>query len=184
MTGQLTAGSYAVPANAQFAVVAARWNDFIVDSLLEGTVDTLRRHGVSGDRIEVVRVPGAFELTVVCKKLAESGEFAAVIALGCVIRGATAHFEYVSGSATYGLTQVAASTGVPIVFGVLTTETTAQALERAGNDDGNKGREAALTALEMASLMATLSGGAARARDKSAKPAKPAKKKPTRRKAR
>jgi len=176
MTGKLTEGSFSIPKAARFAVVAARFNAFIVDDLLEGALTTLRKHGVAGARVQVVRVPGAFELPVVCKKLAESGEYAAIITLGCVIRGATAHFEYVAGGAATGLMQVAVTSGVPVVFGVLTTETAAQAFERAGANADNKGSEAALCALEIASLMAELA--APSKRGKRSKPAVTAAKRP------
>jgi 6,7-dimethyl-8-ribityllumazine synthase len=128
-----------------------------VDRLVEGAVDTLRRHGVSETRIVVVRVPGAFEIPVAARRLAESGKVDAIIALGCVIRGATAHFDYVSGGAITGCSQVAQSTGVPVVLGILTTESIEQAIERAGTKAGNKGSESALAALEMASLLRALS---------------------------
>jgi 6,7-dimethyl-8-ribityllumazine synthase len=178
MTGKLSEGSFSIPKAARFAVVAARFNDFIVDALVEGALTTLREHGVEGARLELVRVPGAFELPVLCKKLAESGEYAAIITLGCVIRGATAHFEYVAGGAATGLMQVAVTTGVPIIFGVLTTETARQAVERASANADNKGREAALCALEMASLMAERGAPKPRTPAKRSKPVKPAAKRP------
>jgi 6,7-dimethyl-8-ribityllumazine synthase len=119
-------------------------------------VDALRRHGVGESRITVVRVPGAFEIPVTCQRLAASGKVSAVIALGCVIRGATAHFEYVSSAATSGCSHVAASTGVPVIFGVLTTDSIEQAIERAGTKAGNKGAESAMAALEMANVVRAL----------------------------
>jgi 6,7-dimethyl-8-ribityllumazine synthase len=158
MSGQLHAAQFSLPKQARFAIVAARFNDFVVDGLVRGATDTLRRHGVEAKRIQLVRVPGAFELPVTCRQLAQRGKISAVIALGCVIRGETAHFEYVAGSAASGLTQAALLTGVPMIFGVLTTNTTDQALARAGDDDDNKGAEAALSALEMASVLAALRG--------------------------
>ncbi len=171
MSVQIIEGNYNPPKDARFAIVAARFNELIVDKLVEGALDTLRRHGVDAARINVVRVPGAFEIPVACKRLADSGKVHAIVALGCVIRGATAHFELVAGEAAKGCGQVAVSTGVPVVFGVLTTDTIEQAIERAGTKAGNKGSEAALSALEMASLMAQLGGqglsapsGATRAR--------------------
>jgi 6,7-dimethyl-8-ribityllumazine synthase len=150
-------GHFDPPKDARFAIVAARFNEFIVDRLVDGAIDTLRRHGVDDSRIDVVRVPGAFEIPVACKHLAESGKIDAVIAIGCVIRGATLHFELVAGEAAKGCGQVAAASGVPVIFGVLTTDTIEQAIERAGTKAGNKGSEAAACALEMASLLRTLS---------------------------
>jgi 6,7-dimethyl-8-ribityllumazine synthase len=140
----------------KFAIVVSRFNDFINDKLLSGAVDNLTRHGVSDSDITVVWTPGAFEIPPVTKKLAESGKYNAVIALGCVIRGATAHFEYVAGEAAKGIGQAAMQTGIPIIFGVLTTETIEQAIERAGTKAGNKGAESALAAIEMANLMEQL----------------------------
>jgi len=145
-------GSYAAPSGARFALVAARFNELIVDRLVEGAIDTLRRHGVADAQIVLARAPGAFELPLVCQRLAASGKFEAVIALGCVIRGATPHFDYVAGEAARGCGSVALSTGVPVAFGVLTTDSIEQALERAGTKAGNKGADAALTALEMVNL--------------------------------
>lgn len=136
-----------------YAIVAARFNELIVERLVDGAVDTLRRHGVSADSVTLVRVPGAFEIPVVVDKLAASGKYAGIIALGCVIRGATAHFDYVAGSCTNGLADTAAKYGVPVAFGVLTTDTIEQAMERAGSKAGNKGAEAAATALEMVDLL-------------------------------
>ncbi len=156
MPVQIIEGSYNPPKDASFAIVAARFNEFIVERLVAGALDTLRRHGVDDSRITLIRVPGAFELPVACKRIAESGNVHAVIALGCVIRGGTAHFELVAGEAAKGCGQVATSTGIPVVFGVLTTENIEQAVERAGTKAGNKGAEAALSALEMASLMHAL----------------------------
>ena len=156
MTVKSIEGQLQAPKNARFAIVAARFNEFIVDRLVDGAVDALRRHGVSEGRISVVRVPGAFEIPVACRQLAHSGKVEAIIALGCVIRGATAHFEYVSSAATSGCSQVASSTGVPVIFGVLTTDTIEQAIERAGTKAGNKGAESAVAAIEMASLLRAL----------------------------
>jgi 6,7-dimethyl-8-ribityllumazine synthase len=150
--GQLIASK-----DAHFAIVASRFNEFIVDRLVEGAVDALRRHGVAESCIMVVRVPGAFEIPVTCQRLAASGKVSAIIALGAVIRGATAHFEYVSSAATSGCSHVAASTGVPVIFGVLTTDSIEQAIERSGTKAGNKGAESAAAALEMANLMRALS---------------------------
>jgi 6,7-dimethyl-8-ribityllumazine synthase len=122
MTVQSIEGQLTAVKDARFAIVAARFNEFIVDRLVDGAVDALRRHGVAESRILVVRVPGAFEIPVACHRLASSGKVSAIIALGCVIRGATAHFEYVSSAATSGCSQVASATGVPVIFGVLTTD--------------------------------------------------------------
>jgi 6,7-dimethyl-8-ribityllumazine synthase len=138
------------------AVVAARFNDFIVSSLLKGATASWLEHGGTAEDLLVTRVPGAFELPVVARKLAASGEWDAVVALGCVIRGDTPHFEYVAGECARGLNLVALETGVPVIFGVLTVETTEQALERAATSQMNKGGEAMDTALEMADLMAKL----------------------------
>jgi 6,7-dimethyl-8-ribityllumazine synthase len=157
MSVQIIEGNFQTPKNVRLAIVASRFNEFIVDRLVEGAVDTLRRHGVSETRIVLVRVPGAFEIPVACRRLAESGKVDAIIALGCVIRGATAHFDHVAGGAITGCSQVAQSTGVPVVLGVLTTENIEQAIERAGTKAGNKGSESALAALEMASLLRALS---------------------------
>lgn len=148
--GQVTARGRKV------AVVAARFNDFIVSSLLKGATASWLEHGGAAEDLLVARVPGAFELPVVARKLAASGRWDAVIALGCVIRGDTPHFEYVAGEAARGLNLVALETGVPVVFGVLTVETVEQALERAATTEGNKGGESMDTALEMADLMVRL----------------------------
>lgn len=166
MAPQVIEGSYTPPKDARFAIVAARFNDFIVDRLLDGAVDTLRRHGVDDGRITVVRVPGAFELPVTCKRLAEGGKVDVIVALGCVIRGATAHFEHVASEASKGLGHVAASSGVPVIFGVLTTDTIDQAIERAGTKAGNKGSDAAMSALEMASVLHALAARGLAAADK------------------
>ena len=140
----------------RFGVVASRFNDFIVDRLLDAAVGTLTKHGVSATDIEVVRVPGAFELPLGLSKLAASRRFQALIALGCVIRGATAHFDYVAGEATRGVTQVSLTSGLPIGFGVLTVDTIEQAIERAGTKAGNKGVDAALAAIQMANVLRQL----------------------------
>ena len=135
-----------------FAIVIARFNDFITKNLLSGAVDTLVRHGTDEGRITVYKVPGVFEIPYACKKTAEEGKFDAVIALGAVIRGATPHFDFVAAEAAKGIAQVSLQTGVPVVFGILTTDTIEQAVERAGTKSGNKGSDAAMTALEMANL--------------------------------
>jgi len=138
------------------AIAAARFNDFVVSSLLEGALSAWRSHGGAADDLLVARVPGAFELPVAVRKLAISGRFEAVIALGCVIRGDTPHFDFVAGECARGLTLVSLETGVPVVFGVLTVNTTEQALERAAINGMNKGGEALETALEMVSLFQRL----------------------------
>ena len=145
-------GGFSAPEGARFALVAARFNETIVQRLIDGALDTLRRHGVSDANIVLIKAPGAFELPLVCQRVAASGKVDAVIALGCVIRGATPHFDYVAGEAAKGCGSVATSTGVPVVFGVLTTENIEQALERSGTKAGNKGSDVALAALEMVNL--------------------------------
>jgi 6,7-dimethyl-8-ribityllumazine synthase len=149
-------GELVVPEGARFAIVASRFNSFIVERLIEGAIDGLCRHGCSTDRIDVVRVPGAWELGPVCLRLAKSGKVDGVIAVGAVIRGATAHFDYVAGEAAKGVANAAAETQVPIAFGVLTTDTIEQAVERAGTKAGNKGFDAALTVVEMVNLAKAL----------------------------
>ncbi len=150
-------GTYERPEGARFALVVSRFNHFITDRLVEGALDGLRRHGVPDDAITLVRVPGAFETPLVVKRLAGSGKVDAVIALGAVIRGSTAHFDYVAGEVTKGCAQVMMSTGVPVIFGVLTTDTIEQAVERAGTKAGNKGWEAAVTAIEMVNVARAMS---------------------------
>jgi 6,7-dimethyl-8-ribityllumazine synthase len=140
----------------RFGVVMARFNEFVVDSLLKGALDALRRHGASDKQIEIVRVPGAFDVPVVARKLALSRRYEALIALGAVIRGQTPHFDYVAGECASGLARIALESGVPIAFGVLTTDTMEQAVDRAGGKAGNKGADAALAALEMANLLRRL----------------------------
>jgi 6,7-dimethyl-8-ribityllumazine synthase len=140
----------------RIAIVAARFNDFIVASLLKGAIEAWREHGGAAEDLTVVRVPGAFELPVAARKLCASGRYHAVVALGCVIRGDTPHFDYVAGECARGLTITSLETGVPIAFGVLTVNTVDQALERAATTGSNKGSEAMLTALEMAGLIARL----------------------------
>jgi 6,7-dimethyl-8-ribityllumazine synthase len=142
----------------RFAIVAARFNDYIVDSLIRGAIEALQRHGANEKQIELVRVPGAFEMPVAVRKLLAARRHDAVIALAAVIRGATPHFQYVAGECASGLSRVALESGVPIAFGVLTTDTIEQASERAGTKSGNKGAEAALTAVEMANLLRRLEG--------------------------
>jgi 6,7-dimethyl-8-ribityllumazine synthase len=137
----------------KIAVVASRFNRFIVDQLLAGAQDAMERHGIEPSRQSVVWVPGAFELPLLADRLAASGGFDAVIALGAVIRGGTPHFDYVAGECAAGLRQVALDRGVPVIFGVLTTDTVEQALERAGTGEGNKGFDAALAAMEMVATL-------------------------------
>ena len=134
------------------AIVVGRFNGFITEKLLEGALDCLRRHGAGEDDCTVVRVPGAFEIPAVARRLAHSGRFDAVICLGCVIRGATDHYQYVAGEASRGIAQVARESPVPVVFGVLTVDTIEQAIERAGTKMGNKGADAAISAIEMVNL--------------------------------
>ena len=138
------------------AVVASRFNDTITLRLVDGARDGLRRHGVSEDAIDLAWAPGAFELPLVCARLAASGQYDAVIAVGAVIRGATGHYDFVAGQCASGLQRASLDTGVPVVFGVLTTDTIEQAVERSGTKAGNKGFEAALTAIEMANLLSAL----------------------------
>jgi 6,7-dimethyl-8-ribityllumazine synthase len=140
----------------KYALVVGRWNSFVVEHLLQGALDTLRRHGVDDKHITLVRVPGAFEIPLACKKVAERGDVDAIIALGAVIRGGTPHFEYVAGECTKGLAMVNMQYGIPVAFGVLTVDTIEQAVERAGTKAGNKGEEAAMSALEMVSLLGKL----------------------------
>ncbi|MFC7391511.1 6,7-dimethyl-8-ribityllumazine synthase [Scopulibacillus cellulosilyticus] len=139
------------------AIVVARFNDFITEKLLAGAKDTLRRHGGKEENIDIVWVPGAFEIPWAAKKCADTGKYDAVITLGAVIRGATPHFDYVCNSAAKGIADISLSSGIPVIFGVLTTNTIEQAVERAGTKAGNKGCEAALAAIEMASLNRALS---------------------------
>ncbi len=136
----------------RFALVVARFNEFITNRLLAGAQDALRRHGVAEEDVDVVWVPGSFEIPLAAKRLAESGRYDAVICLGAVIRGATPHFDYVAGEVAKGVATAALSTGVPVLFGVLTTDTIEQAIERAGTKAGNKGFDAAVSAIEMANL--------------------------------
>ena len=139
-----------------FGIVASRFNDFVVKALLEGAIEAIRRHGGEAGAVDVVWVPGSYEIPVVARELALSGRYDALICLGAVIRGATAHFDYVAGEAAGGISNVALETGVPVIFGVITTESIEQAIERAGTKMGNKGFEAAVSAMEMADLMAKL----------------------------
>lgn len=141
---------------ACFSIVVARFNAFVVESLLEGAIDTLKRHGVDESNIDVIRVPGAFELPLAVKKVAQIKKPDAIIALGAVIRGGTPHFDYVAGECTKGIASVMMETEIPISFGVLTTDTIEQAIERSGTKAGNKGADAAMGALEMVSVLRNL----------------------------
>jgi 6,7-dimethyl-8-ribityllumazine synthase len=155
MTLKTIEGTFIAP-KGRYALVVGRFNSFVVESLVSGAVDALVRHGVSESDITIIRAPGAFEIPLVAQKVAQKGEFAAIIALGAVIRGGTPHFEYVAGECTKGLAQVSMEFGVPVAFGVLTVDSIEQAIERSGTKAGNKGAEAALSALEMVSLLAQL----------------------------
>jgi 6,7-dimethyl-8-ribityllumazine synthase len=149
-------GTLIVPAGARFAIVASRFNHFVVDRLVEGAVDALVRHGAKDQAITVVRVPGAWELPAAVSRIAAGKKVDAIVALGAVIRGSTPHFDYVAGEAAGGLASAAATSGVPVAFGVLTTETVEQAVERAGTKAGNKGWDAAMSAIEMLTLFRAL----------------------------
>lgn len=144
-------------ADGRYAIVVGRFNQFVVDSLVEGAVDALVRHGVDEDNITVVRVPGAYEIPLAAQAVAEKGDVDAIIALGAVIRGSTPHFDYVAGESASGLNKVQMDTGVPCSFGVLTVDTIEQAVERAGTKSGNKGAEASLVAIEMVSVLRQIS---------------------------
>ncbi len=144
----------------RFAVVVSRFNDFITAKLKAGAIDALVRHGCQDDHITCVTVPGAFELPMIAKRLAESGSYDAVICVGCVIRGQTSHYEYIAGEAAKGIAQVGLSTGVPVTFGVITADTLEQAIERAGSKVGNKGADAALSAIELVQLLSQLGADA------------------------
>jgi 6,7-dimethyl-8-ribityllumazine synthase len=137
----------------KFGIIAARFNDFITGRLVEGALDGLQRHGAAEGDIEIVKVPGAYEIPLAAKMLAQSKKYNAIICLGAVIRGATPHFEYVSAEVSKGIASVSLDSNVPVIFGVLTTDTIEQAIERAGTKSGNKGWDAALSAIEMANLM-------------------------------
>ncbi len=140
----------------KFAVVVSRFNDFITAKLLDGAVDALVRHGAKEEEIDVVKVPGAFEIPLAAKKLATKGVYHAIVCLGTVIRGATPHFDYVAAEVSKGVATASLETGVPIAFGVITSDTIEQAVERAGTKSGNKGFDAAITAIEMAQVMKKL----------------------------
>ena len=150
-------GDFATPPG-RFAVVAARFNAVVVDALLAGALDAFRRHGVADDAVDVVRVPGSFEIPLAAQQLAGSRRYAAVVCLGAVIKGDTDHYDHVAAAATNGVARAALDGGVPVAFGVLTCDTLEQAVNRAGGKAGNKGFEAAVTAVEMANLLAKLPG--------------------------
>lgn len=149
--GQLTTTD-----NEKFCIIISRFNDFIGSKLLSGALDELKRHGVNSDNIDVVKVPGAFEIPIVALKCAQSRKYNAIITLGAVIKGSTPHFDYVSAEVSKGVAQVNLTTGIPVIFGVLTTDNIEQAIERAGTKAGNKGADAAKTAIEMANLINVL----------------------------
>ena len=153
---QMIEGQY-TEADGRYAIVVGRFNQFVVDSLVEGAVDALVRHGVDEDNITVIRVPGAYEIPLDAQAVAEKGDVDAIIALGAVIRGSTPHFDYVAGESASGLNKVQMDTGVPCAFGVLTVDTIEQAIERAGTKAGNKGAEAALVAIELVSVLRQIS---------------------------
>jgi 6,7-dimethyl-8-ribityllumazine synthase len=146
-----------------FGIVASRFNDFVVKALLDGAIEGIRRHGGDAGAVDVVWVPGSYEIPVVAREMAVSERYDAIVCLGAVIRGATAHFDYVAGGVASGISQVALETGVPVIFGVITTETIEQAIERAGTKMGNKGFEAAVSAIEMADVMVRVRGRASKA---------------------
>lgn len=136
----------------KFGIVVSRFNEFITSKLLSGAIDTLERHGVNNDDIEIAWVPGSFEIPIAADKMSSSGKYDAVICLGALIRGATPHFDYIAAEASKGIAQVGMKTGIPTIFGVITTENIEQAIERAGTKSGNKGSDAAMSAIEMANL--------------------------------
>jgi len=150
--GRLVAGEH------RFGVVVSRFNEFITGKLLGGCLDALQRHGVDTETVDVAWTPGAFEMPLVARRMAESGRYAAVICLGAVIRGDTPHFNYIAAEVAKGIAQSALATGVPVVFGVITSDTIEQAIERAGTKAGNKGADAAASAIEMANLLEQLPG--------------------------
>ncbi len=153
MSGIKEIGGQLTIRGAQIALLVSRFNGFVVESLLSGAVDTLKRHGAEDRDLQIVRVPGAYEMPIAAKRLAASQRYEAIIALGAVIRGGTPHFEYVAGECTKGLSQVSLKYDIPIAFGVLTVDSIEQAIERAGTKAGNKGGEAALSAIEMINLL-------------------------------
>ncbi len=157
MTIKTIEGSLTVQ-KGNFCLVVARFNSFIVESLLDGALDALKRHGADEKQITIVRVPGAFEMPIVVDKLAKSGKYDGIIALGAVIRGGTPHFDYVAGECVKGIAQVTLQQGIPVSFGVLTVDSIEQAIERAGTKAGNKGAEAAQSTIEMVNLLSQIEG--------------------------
>ena len=155
MSIKVIEGDFVSP-SGKYALLVSRWNSFVVEHLKSGALDTLRRKGIADADIDIIYAPGAFEFPLVAKKLAASGKYHAIIALGAVIRGGTPHFEYVAGECTKGLAQVSLDAGIPVTFGVLTVDNIEQAIERSGTKAGNKGVEATETALEMVSLLGKL----------------------------
>ena len=149
-------GTLIVPAGTRFAIVASRFNHFIVDRLVEGAVDCLVRHGAESDLIDLIRVPGAWEIPLIVQRLARSTKYAGIVCVGAVIRGSTPHFDYVAGEVTKGIATASMASGVPAAFGVLTVDSIEQAIERAGTKAGNKGWEAAASVIEVVSLGAAL----------------------------
>ena len=148
--GQLVAG------NEKFCIILSRFNDFIGSKLLSGAIDELKRHGVAEENIDIVRVPGAFEIPITALKFAKTGKYNAIITLGAVIKGATSHYDYVCAEVSKGIAQVSLQTEVPVIFGVLTTENIEQAIARAGSKGGNKGYDCAMGAVEMVNLLRTI----------------------------
>lgn len=145
-----------IPGDARFGIVVSRFNGFITEKLVDGALDALQRHDARMDDVTIVRCPGSFEVPVVARRMAESGEYDAIICLGAVIRGATSHYDLVAGEAAKGVANVGMQTGVPVIFGVITTDTVEQAIERAGSKAGNKGADAAVSAIEMVNLLRKL----------------------------
>ena len=151
-------GDFSTP-SGRFAVVASRFNSLVTEALLSGCRDTFARNGISDDKVDVAWVPGSFEIPLVARVLAETGKYSAVICLGCVIRGETSHYDHVAGQAAAGVMSASLQTGVPVIFGILTTETVEQALNRSGLKAGNKGAESALAAIEMVNLLSSVREG-------------------------
>ncbi|CAN5672459.1 6,7-dimethyl-8-ribityllumazine synthase [soil metagenome] len=153
-------------AGFRFAIIASRWNDFLTSKLIEGAIDALERLGADEDSVEVFKVPGSFELPLTAQRVALSDEFDAIICIGTIIRGETPHFEYVAGEAAKGISQVSIQTGVPVLFGIVTADTLEQAINRTGVKAGNKGFEAAMSAVELVNLYKTMDGGKETAKSK------------------
>jgi 6,7-dimethyl-8-ribityllumazine synthase len=149
--GQVYEGNL-VAQGLRFGIVVSRWNSFITERMLSGALDALRRHGAADDAVDIARVPGTWEIPMVAQKMARSGKYDAIACVGCLIRGATPHFEYLAAEVTKGLAQIALDTDVPVTYGIITVESLEQAIERAGSKAGNKGAEAAMAAIEMANL--------------------------------